>query len=90
MVEIPVTKEFKKQYRKLPFSIKLKAEKRIALFKKDIFCSSLRTEKLNPKDRQVWSFRIDQQYRIIFRFTETNKALFLMVGHHNWIYRYKF
>ena len=59
MIEISVSREFKKQYKKLPFFIKQRAEKRTELFKKDIFYPPLHTEKLSPKYKQVWSFRID-------------------------------
>ena len=90
MIEVSVTKEFEKRYKKLPISIKQKAEKREKLFKENFLYPSLHTEKLNPRHKQVWSFRIDKQYRIIFKFIKPNKALFLTIGHHSWIYRYTY
>jgi len=42
------------------------------------------------KTKEVWSFRIDKNYRIIFKFSDKNKVLFLNVGHHHWIYRINF
>lgn len=90
MLQIFVTQEFAKRYQNLPDLIKKKAEKQEGLFRRNPFHPSLHTEKLEPKNKQVWSFRIDKSYRIIFRFIERNKILFLTVGPHNWIYKIKF
>jgi len=87
MLEIVVTEEFKRRYNELPAGIQKKAEKQEKLFRQNPFHPSLHTEKLEPKGRQVWSFRIDRRYRIIFRFTERNKVIFLTVGPHDWIYK---
>ena len=90
MLEIFTTDEFENRYQKLPASIRGKAEKQETLFRKNPFYPSLHTEKLEPKGREVWSFRIDKKYRIFFRFLEDNKVLFLTVGPHDWIYKLKF
>lgn len=90
MIEIFLTEEFEKRYRDLPKSIKKKAEKQEELFRQNPFHSSLRIEKIEPKGREVWSFRIDKRYRIIFRFINGNKVLFLTVGPHDWIHKIKF
>jgi len=90
MIEILVTGEFKKLYSHLPAQIQKKAEKQQKFFQQNPFYPSLHTEKLEPKGRQVWSFRIDRSYRIIFRFINGNKVLFLTVGSHHWIYKIRF
>ncbi len=87
MLEIVVTEEFEKRYKILPATIQKKAEKQEKLFRQNPFHPSLHTEKLVPRGRQVWSFRIDRKYRIIFRFVEGNKVIFLTVGPHDWIYK---
>ncbi|MDZ4231854.1 MAG: type II toxin-antitoxin system mRNA interferase toxin, RelE/StbE family [Candidatus Pacearchaeota archaeon] len=89
-MEILLTREFEKYYAKLPASIQKKAEKQTELFSENPFYPSLHTEKLNPKGREVWSFRIDRQYRIFFRFLAANRVLFFTVGPHEWIYNLKF
>lgn len=86
MIDIVVTKEFEKRYKKLPNNIQRKAEKQEKIFRVNPFRPSLKTEKLIPKGRQLWSMRIDRSYRIIFRFLGSNKVIFLTVGDHNWIY----
>jgi len=89
-MEIILTREFEKRYEKLSTAIQKKAEKQTGLFSKNPLYPSLHTEKLNPKGKEVWSFRIDRQYRIFFRFLAANRVLFLTVGPHEWIYNLKF
>lgn len=89
MIEVFTTNEFNNRYRELPPHIRKKAEKREIIFRENPFYPSLHTEKLEPKSKQVWSFRIDREYRINFRFLDNKNALFLTCGHHHWIYRYK-
>lgn len=90
MLDVFVTEEFQKRYGNLPTIIQRKAEKQEKIFRQNPFHSSLHTEKLEPKGREVWSFRIDKKYRIFFRFINGNKVRFLTVGSHDWIYKIKF
>jgi len=87
MIEIILAQEFEKRYAELPSLIKKKAEKRADLFRENPFHPSLHTEKLEPKHRGLWSFRIDRRHRIVFRFLNGTSALFLSIGPHDWIYR---
>lgn len=88
MIEIECTPEFDRRYKELPRAVQRKAERREKLFRQNPFHPALRTEKLKPKEKEYWSFRIDPGYRIIFRFSGTNTIIFLTCGHHSWIYRY--
>ena len=90
MWEIFYTAEFRERYSMLPMVIQKKAEKQEKIFHQNPFHPSLHTEKLEPKGKEVWSFRIDKRYRIFFRFINRNKVLFLTVGPHDWIYKLKF
>lgn len=90
MIKVFVTKEFEKRFQKLPNVIQKKAEKQEKLFRQNPFYPSLHTEKLEPKGKEVWSFRIDKKYRIFFRFINSNTVYFLTVGPHDWIYKLKF
>jgi proteic killer suppression protein len=87
MLEILITEEFERRFKELPLAVQEKAEKQEKLFRQNPFHPSLHTEKLEPKRRQVWSFHIDRRYRIIFRFMEGSRVVFLTVGPHGWIYR---
>jgi len=88
MIEIYTTATFDELFLKLPKKIQIKADKNAKLFKKNPFNPVLRTEKLHPKGHDVWSFRVDINYRIIFKFTGKNSAEFRFIGHHNDIYDY--
>lgn len=90
MISIILTREFENRYRKLPLAIQKKAERQTEVFKKNPTHPSLRTEKLEPKGKEVWSFRVDRHYRIIFRFIDGKTALFLTVGTHDWVYKFDF
>jgi proteic killer suppression protein len=89
-LEILLTDEFVRRYKLLPVNIQKKAEKQEKLFRHNPFHPSLHTEKLEPKGKQVWSFRIDRSYRVLFRFAERQKVIFLTVGPHDWIYKIAF
>ena len=89
-MRVIVASEFEKRYKKLPLSIQKKAEKQEKIFCSNPFHPSLHTEKLEPKNKELWSIRIDKSYRIVFRFIDGNTALFLTVGPHDWIYKLKF
>jgi len=90
MIEVFITEEFERCYQELPKAIQKKAEKQEKLFRQNPFHPSLHTEKLEPRGKQVWSFRIDKRYRVFFHFINGNKVRFLTVGPHDWIYKLKF
>ena len=86
-MKISYTRKFVSLYDDLPSPVKLKAEKQERIFKENIFYPSLNTEKLMPKKNNLWSFRVDGTYRIVFHF-EGDKVTFLYIGHHKDIYRF--
>lgn len=89
MVEIYTTATFDKLYRKLPKNIQKKATIKTKAFQKDPFSTVLKTEKLTPKKYNIWSFRIDLDYRIVFVFFKNDRVEFRFIGHHNKIYDYE-
>lgn len=74
--------QFKNSYKNLPIEIKKKAEKKELTFKKDPFNPQLKTHKLHGKLKKLWSFSIDNNYRIIFEFMDKN-VIFLDIGTHS-------
>lgn len=88
MIEIQTTQTFDKLFLKLPKKIQIKAAQKTELFKANPFNTSLRTEKLSPRGYDVWSFRVDISYRIVFKFISKDVAEFRFIGHHNDIYDY--
>lgn len=88
MAEVRYTEEFVRRYKALPTLIRKKAERREKLFRLNPHNPSLKTEKLQPAKKEYWSFRIDRNYRVIFRFGNNNIIYLITCGHHSWIYRY--
>ena len=90
MFQVTVTLEFSKRYKQLPLTIQKKTEKQERLFRQNPFYPSLNTEKLEPRGKQIWSFRVDRKFRVLFRFAENNTVIFLTIGPHDWIYKIAF
>ena len=87
-MEIRFTPEFEKWYKKLALSVKIKAEKQIDFFKVNPIHPSLNIEKLNPRNKNYWSLRVDVKHRIIFKFEKEDLVIFYNIGEHDWIYKY--
>ena len=87
MVEIRVTEIFRKLYLELPFSVRRKADAKTQLFRQNPFHPSLRTKKLEPHHEEIWSFWIDRDFRIKFRFIAPWEVHFLFIGNRKDIYR---
>ena len=73
---------FAKEYKKLPKKVKLAAEKKELLFRKDPHNPLLKTHKLTGRLKDFWAFSIDYQYRIIFEFRSKGTIWFHSVGTH--------
>ena len=86
MIEIRYTDEFKKRFATLPTSIQKKAIKQIDIFKKYPMYPSLNNEKIEPKDNGLWTIRIDQKYRILYKYNKNNSVVLLTCGSHDWLY----
>jgi len=87
-MEIIYTETFEKLFNQLPKRIRQKAIRKIKLFEQNPFLPILKVEKLYTSLENLWSFRIDRSYRIIFTFLKENKVVFYFIGHHNKIYRF--
>lgn len=89
-MEIAFSSSFKRAFKK-----KIKGRNEIedlfwevtALFIQDPFHSSLKTHKLTGKLKNLWSFSIEYDLRVIFYFEEKNsKAVFVNIGSHDEVY----
>lgn len=75
------SRKFAKRYKKLPNEIKLLAEKREEVFRKDPFDPRLKTHKLKGELSDYYSFSISCHFRIVFHF-EKKDIIFDTVGTH--------
>ena len=67
-MQIFYSRKFAKEYKRLPLKVKLLAEKKEEIFRKNPFESQLKTHKLSGRLKDYHSFSIDYQYRIVFEF----------------------
>lgn len=72
---------FRRSYSYLPENIKKKTERRESIFRKNVFDSRLNTHKLHGKLQEIWSFSVDNKFRIIFEFYDSD-VVFLDIGDH--------
>ena len=88
-MEVSFSSSFRRSFKK---RIKGKTElenrfwAKVKLFTKDPFNPSLRTHKLSGKLKDMWSFSIEYDERVLFYFTDNNKAVFVDIGNHDEVY----
>ena len=63
-------------------NLKRKFEKQIRLFRQNPFHASLKTELMELRKMRIWSFRIDQKYRVIFIFLAKDTIEIIDVNNH--------
>ena len=81
-MQITYHPSFKESYSKLPLVVKKKAEKRENIFRINFFDGRLKTHKLHGKLKDMWSFSVDDKYRIVFKLSGRD-VLFLDIGDHD-------
>ena len=64
------------------YNLEKKYKKAKNSFEKDPFYPSLNTELLEPKDRLVYSFRLDKKYRAIFIYVNENTIEIVLFTNH--------
>lgn len=83
---IETTKNFDRQYKKLPKNVKDAAKEKEWIFRENPFDIRLRTHKLHGEEKDMWAFSITHTHRIKFIFITDESVLFLEIGTHG-IYR---
>lgn len=83
---VQITPDFKKSYRGLPVRIKRLADKKDQWFRENAFDRRLKTHKLKGPLKEYWSYSVNRDYRVLFRFLPSNEAVYFDVGTHE-IYR---
>jgi len=83
---IKKTKDFKKQFKKLPDEIKNLLEKQENIFEENWFDPRLHTKRIKELPG-VYSFRITRRYRVLFYF-QNDKVIFFAIGHRKDIYNF--
>ena len=74
---------FEKKFEKLPRNIKKISVKKILLFENNPYHPSLNTHKLKGPLAGYWSFYINKNYRVLFRFLENNEVIYYDIDTHD-------
>ena len=59
---------------------------KVETFINNPFEKNLRTHKLSGKLKDLWSFTVDYDFRVIFYFEEKDKCVFIDIGTHQEVY----
>ncbi|RJP33666.1 MAG: type II toxin-antitoxin system mRNA interferase toxin, RelE/StbE family [Candidatus Omnitrophota bacterium] len=78
-------RSFKKQQKNKPEREYLFWEK-VEIFVNNPFDKQLKTHKLSGELKELWSFTIEYDLRVLFYFVEENKAVFVDIGKHDEVY----
>jgi toxin HigB-1 len=63
-----------------------KFKESIEIFKVNPFDSRLKTHKLSGNLKELYSFSLDYNYRVIFSFFESDRVIFEDIGTHEQVY----
>ena len=89
MIEIAFSSSFKRAFRKrVQGKVGLEARfwERVAIFQNNPFDPRIRAHKLSGQLKDLWSFSVEYDVRVIFSFIEDGKALFIDIGTHKEVY----
>lgn len=88
-MEVSFSSPFKRAFKKrIKGNVDLEARfwQRVDQFTVDPFDPRLKTHKLSGKLKEFWSFSIEYDERVLFYFTEDEKAVFVDIGSHDEVY----
>jgi addiction module RelE/StbE family toxin len=89
MIQIAFSSSFKRAFKKRIDGRKDLEEKfwrRVEIFTNNPHDPRLRTHKLSGGLRELWSFTIEYDVRVVFYFAPGNRVVFVDVGSHDEVY----
>lgn len=88
MTEVAFSSSFKRVFKKrIKAKSKLEAKfwDRVEVFTQNPYDEKLRTHKLSGKLKELWSFSVEYDVRVVFYFVSDSKAIF-NIGKHDEVY----
>lgn len=82
-MEVRFTPSFLRQLKKLPKALQQESVEKINLFKQDEKHPMLKTHKLKGRLKNRYSFSVNYQTRIVFKYIDKNTVVLLAVGDHD-------
>ncbi len=88
MVEVAFAVSFKKAFKRRVkgTAMEKKFFQKLEVFLKDTHHPSLKTHKLSGELKDLWSFSIEYDLRIVFYFAGSRKVVFVDIGSHDEVY----
>jgi mRNA-degrading endonuclease RelE of RelBE toxin-antitoxin system len=83
---VHIPPDFEKAFLRLPERIRRLATQKDNWFRNDAFDPRLRTRRLKGKLSEYWSYSVNREYRILFRFLNPHEVIYYDIGTHE-IYR---
>lgn len=83
MLELVISKQFIRQFRKLNPHLKEEVLEKLELLTDSKNHRSLKVHKLNGKLAEKYSFSVNYKIRIIFSYPAPNEVFLLLVGDHD-------
>ncbi len=80
------TRDFVKQYKKLPNHIQEKFNERLRLWLQNPDHSILRVHALKGELQGCWSMNVTGDYRVIYYFTKEDEVVLVLIGTHSQLY----
>jgi len=77
------TPYFEKKFKKLPPNVQKTAAKKILFFENNPHHPSLNTHKLKGHLSGFWSFYINNDFRVLFRFLKNNEVIYYDIDTHD-------
>lgn len=85
-MRITTTKKFDKQFRKQPQKIQKEFSNRIELFLIDLYNPILNTHKLSGELKDLWSFNVSGDIRVVFDKSFGDVVVLEAIGSHSELY----
>ena len=89
MIKVSFSSSFRRAFKKrIKSNTELESRfwAKLEVFTNNPFEPSLRTHKLSGKLKDLWSFSMEYDQRIIFYFTDEGNVVFVDVGNHDEVY----
>ena len=86
-MRITTTRNFDKQFKKQPVKIQKAFAKRIELFLIDLNNPILNTHKLSGKLKDLWSFNVSGDIRVVFDRSFDDMVILEAIGSHSELYQ---
>ncbi|WP_206602513.1 type II toxin-antitoxin system mRNA interferase toxin, RelE/StbE family [Cyanobacterium aponinum] len=67
-------------------NLEQKFRNKLEIFKNNPFDSRLKTHKLSGKLKDLWSFSIEYDQRVVFYFIDLDQIVFIDIGNHDQVY----